>query len=100
MYTKRDLLEDPRFVNADPDEPVFLLFGRDESAPTHVRNWAMERRSNVSLGKRPVADTAQVDYAFGCATAMEDWREDANEGWRNGLFRVQADRSTETEHGA
>ncbi len=86
MYTKRELLADPRFVNASDDEIIFPLYGRDDQAPARVRDWAIQRRADISLGKRPVQDTAQVDSAFACADDMEEWRDDNDGKWRNGLF--------------
>lgn len=82
------------------DEPIFVLLGRDPHAPDLARKWAMNRRNEINEGKRPQSDMAQVNEAFAIATEMEDWREDANERWRDGLFsphRINADRA-ETEH--
>ncbi len=86
MFTKRALLSDPRFVNASDDEIIFPLYGRDDQAPRRIRDWAIQRKADISMGKRPVTDQAQVDAAFECATDMEEWRADNDGKWRNGLF--------------
>jgi hypothetical protein len=92
MFTKRDLLNDPRFINASDDEIIFPLYGRDDQAPTRVRDWATQRKADISLGKKPESDMAQVDAAFGCADDMEEWREENDGKWRNGLFAGVDDR--------
>ena len=86
MYTKRALLSDPRFVAASSDELLFPLYGRDDQAPRRVRDWAIQRRADISMGKRPETDQAQVDAAFECADDMDDWRKENDGKWRNGLF--------------
>ncbi len=86
MGTKQNELERGCFSKAMEDEPMFVLLGRDPHAPDLVRKWAMNRRNEVDEGTRPKADMAQVNEAFDTATAMEEWRENAKEGWRNGLF--------------
>lgn len=56
------------YDNADPDEPMFVLLGRDAMAPSLVREWAEWRMKN---GER--AD--KVLEALTCADAMEAWRK-------------------------
>lgn len=61
---------DPGFYSylgkAEPDEPVFVLLGRDPQAPDLVRRWADERDR---LGEaRP-----RVAEAYALAKQMEDY---------------------------
>lgn len=51
---------------AEPDEPVFVLLGRDAQAPDLVRRWADERHR---LGE----DRARVAEAYALAKAMENY---------------------------
>jgi hypothetical protein len=86
MGTKLQELRDGCFARAMDDEPMFVLLGRDPRAPTLVRDWATQRRADISLGKRPAADMDQVNYAFELADQMESWREVNDGAWRQGLF--------------
>lgn len=86
MGTKLEELRDGCFARAMDDEPMFVLLARDDSASTKVRQWAVQRLADISLGKRPASDMAQANEAFATAERMEKWRE-ANDGaWRTGLF--------------
>lgn len=70
------------YNNALPDEPMFILLGRDPSAPSKVRAWAYDREKAIEHGNRPETDRAMVTEARECADAMEAWRN-ANDGaWR------------------
>lgn len=80
MATKQD---DSCFSSALPDEPLFTLLARDESAPTLVRMWAFQRVMQIRRGEKPETDMAKVDEAYNCATAMEKWRRDNLGAWRN-----------------
>lgn len=51
------------YANAEPDEPMFILLGRDRSAPSLVEAWADNRER---LGEDP----AKVAEARECAEAM------------------------------
>lgn len=55
------------YDNAEPDEPMFILLARDETAPGLVRDWADRRRARDG-------DTDQAREAIACAEAMEAWR--------------------------
>lgn len=70
------------YANALPDEPMFILLGRDPDAPRLIDEWALGRAHRISTGDRPYEDTAMVDEAYACAEAMREWRK-ANDGkWR------------------
>lgn len=68
MSTKEDPGQFDCYAKAEPDEPMFVLLGRDLDAPDLVRFWA---RIREKLEGR----TAQVLEARACAEAMERWRE-------------------------
>jgi len=55
------------YANADPDEPMFVLLGRDRDAPQLVEAWAVERAKRGE-------DPDKVKEAFACADAMREWR--------------------------
>ena len=56
------------YANAEPDEPMFILLGRDPMAPSLVEAWAEYREANgEAMGK--------VDEAKRCARSMREWLE-------------------------
>jgi len=61
------------YENADPDEPMFILLGRDRMAPELVRKWADER---ALAGEDPT----KVAEALACAASMEKWRKEHRNG--------------------
>ena len=54
------------YSNAEPDEPMFVLLGRDRDAPALVEKWA---RTRELLGEDP----AKVEEARQCAEDMRAW---------------------------
>lgn len=52
------------YANAHPDEPMFILLGRDRMAPALVRAWAKMRADEGE-------DATKVKEAMDCADAME-----------------------------
>lgn len=54
------------YLHADPDEPVFVLLGRDPDAPALVDAWADVR-------ERAGEDAAKVAEARTCAASMRAW---------------------------
>jgi len=57
------------YANAHPDEPMFVLLGRDRLAPTLVRIWADIREA---AGK---TDHTKIAEARACAYQMEMWQK-------------------------
>lgn len=57
------------YANAEPDEPMFVLLGRDKHAPALVEMWANMRELDGE-------DPAKVQEARDCAKAMWQYRED------------------------
>lgn len=80
MGTKRE--GDRCYDAALDDEPMFVLLGRDPSAPALVRQWAAIRRVDVEAGTRPATDLKQIEEAEALAERMKAWRIDADEAWR------------------
>ena len=82
MGTKANPSDFDCYANALPDEPMFILLGRDPSAPDLVNDWADTRESEIKNGKRPQSDTAMVDEARRVATEMRLWRRRNDGKWR------------------
>ena len=61
---------------AEPNEPMFILLGRDRDAAIVVKLWGMLRLQQISLGLRPETDRTQVAEALRCATEMEIWHRE------------------------
>ena len=54
------------YANAEPDEPMFILLGRDPFAADLVEEWA--RRREAARGP-----SAKIDEARACAAEMRRW---------------------------
>jgi hypothetical protein len=57
------------YANAEPDEPMFVLLGRDKHAPTLVWLWATLRELDGE-------DEAKIIEARTCAAKMMEWAHD------------------------
>jgi len=57
------------YANAEPDEPMFVLLGRDRHAPALVWLWAVLRELDDE-------DAAKIREARECAVSMIDWSAD------------------------
>lgn len=81
MGTKNNPGKFDCYEKADPDEPMFVLLGRDPLASVLVQLWA---DWNVSL--RQSYDKTQEAKA--CARAMAEWAEKLgkNVPWRSDLI--------------
>ena len=66
MGTKNNPGDFDCYANADPDEPMFVLLGRDPFAPKLVDEWAASRAIDGE-------DMAKVQEAFKCADMMRAW---------------------------
>lgn len=91
MGTKQEEMNHGCLAKALDDEPMFVLLGHDAQAPTRVRDWAIQRKADIALGRKPMSDMAAVEEAFECAERMEDWRKHNEGKWRTGLFAGQAE---------
>lgn len=72
------------YANALPDEPMFVLLGRDPSAPRLIEIWATVRLEEIIRGVRPDTDRVMVREAFACVEAMKQWRIENDGKWRKG----------------
>jgi hypothetical protein len=68
MSTKNNPGKFDCYANADPDEPMFVLLGRDPMAGYLVRFWAAWR---LQMGE----DADKVENANACAGALNEWAE-------------------------
>lgn len=59
------------YANAEPDEPMFILLGRDPHGAAAVRKWAADREQMIQAGLKPADDMRMVWEARECADAME-----------------------------
>lgn len=66
MGTKNNPGKYDCYANADPDEPMFVLLGRDKFAPSLVALWATAREADRG-------DLDKVTEAHDCAAAMKNW---------------------------
>lgn len=57
------------YAKAEPDEPMFILLGRDKHAPLLVKLWASMRELDGE-------DMAKVEEAYQCAIAMHRFRRE------------------------
>lgn len=69
MGTKKNPARYDCYANADPNEPMFILLGRDIGARALVEAWANQRAANGE-------DPAIVAEARDCAAAMRVWHTD------------------------
>lgn len=69
MGTKNNPGEFDCYANADPDEPMFILLGRDRHAPTLIWLWAAIRELDGE-------DAAVVAEARQCVVEMLSWAFD------------------------
>lgn len=67
MGTKNNPGKFDCYANAAPDEPMFVLLGRDRHAAALIRLWALMRH-------RDGEDEAVVAEALQCADAVDGWR--------------------------
>lgn len=74
MGTKNQPGEFDCYAKADPDEPVFVLLGRDPVASLVVNAWALVREKLLDAASPDLgADQRQVDEAKECSVRMLDW---------------------------
>lgn len=59
------------YASAEPDEPMFILIGRDPAAAGLVEEWARRRASAIGWGQKPETDSPMVVEALNCAAHMK-----------------------------
>lgn len=75
MGTKNNPGKFDCYANADPDEPMFVLLGRDRAAPTAIMAWVAQREFLIEIGIKPESDRAMIEEARQCAENMRAWRK-------------------------
>ena len=75
MGTKNNPGKFDCYANAHPDEPMFILLGRDPVAWCLVELWASIRRELGQSLTEP-----QIEEAATCQRAMKDWAESHGKG--------------------
>jgi hypothetical protein len=73
MGTKNHPGEFDCYAAAEPEEPIFILLGRDPHAHAAVRKWAFDRQQLIEFGAKPASDMRMVIEANHCADAMEEY---------------------------
>lgn len=72
MGTKSDPSPFNGFEKAEPDEPMFVLLGRDSLSPKLIREWAEFRlRRLPNFGRDHPEERAQIDEATRIADDMQ-----------------------------
>lgn len=69
------------YANADPDEPMFVLLGRDRHAEVLTKLWAILRAHDGE-------DEAKIAEAMTCSEAMQKWADSLNKRRLNGAHPV------------
>lgn len=72
MGTKNNPGDFDCYANAHPDEPMFVLLGRDPTAPLVVAFWIALKQQMVKDGTSSTS-RAKAAEASDCARAMERW---------------------------
>ena len=73
MIKKLELSDPQSYINrAEPDEPTFVLLGRDSAAPATIEKWVAYR---IAQGKNELGDP-QVTDAMNIARAMTQYHRE------------------------
>ena len=70
------------YERALPDEPMFVILGRDPDFFDLVSKWAKRRARMVARGLRPPEDMAMVHEAQVLAVEGLQWRIECDGKWR------------------
>jgi hypothetical protein len=80
MKTPRTRERSLRYLDkCEPDEPVFILTGRDSASPVTIKIWCHLWLQQIAMGLRPETDRPQITEAMRIATAMEIWHRDRHQ---------------------
>lgn len=80
------------YANAEPDEPMFVLLGRDDRAPSLVEAWAAVSESRGT-------DPAKVREARECAAAMRKYRAERSGPRAGGASSLEGEESAKLRPG-
>ncbi len=84
MGTKNNPGDFDCYANAAPNEPMFILLGRDPHAGDAVRLWARDREMLIKKGEKPASDMAMVIEARRGARSMDRYCLDRGRAIRRG----------------
>ena len=76
---RRRKIEYDCLAKLEPNEPCFVLIGRDRASPATIKIWATLWLQEIGLGLRPESDRPQVSEALKIARDMEIWERDRRE---------------------
>jgi len=77
MATSRTRSRSLKYLDkCEPDEPVFILTGRDRASPITIKIWCHLWLQEIGMGLRPETDRPQITEAMRIATQMEIWHRD------------------------
>ena len=76
---RRRKVEYDCLAKLEPDEPCFVLIGRDRASPAVIKIWATLWLQEIELGLRPDSDRRQVTEALNISRSMEIWARDRRE---------------------
>lgn len=76
------------YAAALPDEPMFVILGRDPDAAEVINAWADRREADILSGERPASDRDQVLEARALASQCAEWRRSNLGKWREPLVTV------------
>lgn len=79
MATKNNPGKFDCYANAEPDEPMFVLLGRDRMGASIVRLWALAREGEGLTANE------KLEEAYQCACAMADHAESLGKTALNAL---------------
>lgn len=79
METKNHQGPHSCYAKAMPDEPMFVLLGRDPAAPMAILRWIELRQQIKGQG----VDAAQLEEASHDAQRFEKWRLEHDGQWRD-----------------
>ncbi|HVK55886.1 MAG TPA: hypothetical protein VM532_12765 [Burkholderiales bacterium] len=61
---------------AGDDEPIFVLRAQDIMAPTLIRQWAEQLKTQKQINRVPTAEWIEkYDGALRTAAAMDEWKK-------------------------
>lgn len=72
MGTKNNPGKFDCYANAEPDEPMFVLLGRDPTAAVVVAVWRVLKTDMRENGKSTISDEKLAE-AHACEQALTDW---------------------------
>lgn len=72
MGTKNNPGDFDCYANAEPDEPMFVLLGRDPTAFLIVSIWHAVKKEMRDSGTSKISDE-KLDEARACAIALKEW---------------------------